>query len=416
MAEFKTVDDFLNYRGSEGGGGGARRTKSWKKDPGHINLWLHTKQVPCSVWIHPFVEVVVRTNKDDPRDVKKNVWSREHVCWEDESVLKKQRFRGPDGKREHPPKTCAWCLLIEAVRDLVEDGKLEDTDVLFRFEGADDPSENRAFHAGGLTAMWPRDMNPEEKQRLSKSGIYASKAWQESAVAKLNYALAGVNNDNVEAGVTVSLENQLIGDKVKKVIRDEIQSREEMGNPFINPYCLRILARPEEKKFDEKYHVLRIDKYKLTPDVEKLIRGEKPDLSKFTTRFNPTDLRAVLEKHATEKARRVIPWDAIFAPSLRAAASRPEPEQPSQAEIDRAVASNKSDLAPTAAAPAGDPCEVCNAAMAKGQLKCGNCGEEYQDDGADEAKPAPNKEAIAQAYAAAQQEDFSAVDDDQIPF
>src|SRR5258706_8470391 len=114
------------------------------------------------------------------------------------------------------------CLLVEAVRKLVDDGKALDTDVAFGVSGWDDPEEDRLFHAGGFASVWPRDMEKEDVARLKKAGIFASKAWSESAVAKLKYALAGANHDDLAAGITVSMENQLIGDKVKKVIRDEI--------------------------------------------------------------------------------------------------------------------------------------------------------------------------------------------------
>ena len=407
MAEFNTVDDFLNHKGTEGGSG--KRLKSWAKDPGFMNFWLHTKQMPCSVLFHRIPELVIRQDKDDRSVTKKNVWGRQHACWEDESILKKQRFRTPEGRREHPPTKCGICRLIEAIRELVLDGKLQDTDVLFRFEGSDNPTENKILHAGGFANMWKREADDDEKERLKKHGIYLSKAWDENAVAKLNYVFAGVNHDAPSDGLQIAVQTQLLGDKVKRTIRNEIASKDgDDGNPFIKPYCIRFLYKAEEKKFDDKYDALRIDRLKLSPEIEKIIRGERPDISRFTRKFNQKDMRATLEKHATEIARNVLPWDVIFdVPGYDVDPAEEEKEQPSaKASVPEKVESKP------AAKPAdemGDPCDDCGAPMTKTQTKCGKCGATYAND-----DPPP-----AQAKPAAKEPDPGSdapVYDEDVPF
>lgn len=408
MAEFNTVDDFLNHKGSEGGGG--KRLKSWAKDPGYMNFWLHTKQMPCSVWFHRIPELVIRDDKDDRTKKLKNVWGRQHACWEDESILKKQRFRTPEGTREHPPTKCGICRLIEAIRELVNDGKIQDTDVLFEFTGSDKPEENTILHAGGFANMWKREASTEEKERLSKHGIYMSKVWNENGQAKLNYVFAGVNHDAPSDGLQIAVQAQLLGDKVKKVIRDEIASKDgDDGNPFLKPYCIRFVYKADEKKFDEKYHALRIDRLKMSPEIEKLIMSERPDITRFTRKFNQKDMRATLENHATPLARKMLPWDAIFdVPGYdEDPAQEQETKQPSPQPSPEKKQETKAAEPP--AEEMGDPCDDCHAPMTKTQTQCKNCGAKYATDDAPPpaktaAPPPPPTDPSAPVY------------DDDVPF
>lgn len=413
MGEFNTVDDFLNHKGSEGGSG--KRLKSWAKYPGYMNFWLHTKQMPCSVWFHRIPELVVRQDKDDRTIVKKNVWGRQHACWEDESILKKQRFRTPEGRREYPPTKCGICRLIEAIRELVLDGAIQDTDVLFEFTGSDDPTENKILHAGGFANMWKREASDEEKERLKKHGIYMSKAWDENGQAKLSYVFAGGNHDAPDDGLQIAVQTQLLGDKVKATIRKEIASKDgDDGNPFLKPYCIRFVYDASAKKFDDKYDAMRIDRLKLTPEIEKIIRGERPDISRFTRKFNQKDMRAMLEKHATPLAKRVLPWDSIFdVPGY----NEDPAEQEKSESKPTSQAPEKSESKPSSA-PAeemADPCDDCNAPMKVGQTKCTKCGAKYEDDEPATAAAAPAQAQAAPAAAASGGDD-DAVYDSDVPF
>ena len=419
MGEFNTVDDFLNHKGSEGGGG--KRLKSWAKDPGYMNFWLHTKQMPCSVWFHRIPELVIRQDKDDRNKTLKNVWGRQHACWEDESILKKQRFRTQDGTREHPPTKCGLCRLVEAIRELVNDGKIQDTDVLFEFVGSDDPTENKILHAGGMANLWKREADEEEKARLKKHGIFLSKVWDENAMAKLSYVFAGVNHDAPGDGLQIAVQTQLLGDKVKRTIKNEIASKDgDDGNPFLKPYCIRFVYKAEEKKFDDKYDALRIDRLKLTPEIEKLIRGERPDISRFTRKFNQKDMRAMLEKHATPLAKKVLPWDSIFdVPDFDA---KPEEDEPAASAKSSAQVPEKVEEQPKTSGrtrikdepPAeemGDPCDDCGAPMTKTQTVCKKCGAKYAND--DEP---PKAAAAAPASAAPDPGGDAPIYDEDVPF
>jgi hypothetical protein len=406
-SEFQTVDDFLNHKGSDGYG--LKNLKGWAKNPGYMNFWLHTKQMPSAVWMHRLAELVVRPDKDNPGHFKKNIWGRRHVCWEDEAILKKQHRRS-EGRREFPPQKCGICRLVEHVREMLLDGEIQDTDVLFKFEGSDNEAENTVLHAGGLANVWKRDMKDEEKARLRQHGIYMGNspngkpgAWAENMTCKLNYVFAGVNHDNPGDGLQVDIQTQSLGDKVKKMIRNEIASKDDDGNPFLNPYCIRFLFRAEEKKFDDKYDALRIDKLKLSPEIEKLIRGEKPDISRFTKRFNQRELRAALEKHATDLGKQ-LPWDRIFdVPGYH----NPETDEPKEEKPESLPENGSTTTRKTAAKdPLANstkrepepepestfPCDDCKTILPEPKpgkpTICPKCKAKYDDDGESPAQPA----------------------------
>jgi hypothetical protein len=399
MSEFKTVDDFLNYRGSEGGG--SKRLKSWAKDPGFVNLWFHTKQMPCAVWYHRIPELVVRTEKDTQKTLK-NVWGRQHVCLEDEKVLKKQRFRGEDGLREVPPLRCPICRLAEAIREMVTAGTIKDSDRIFKWDGSDKPEENVALSAGGLANIWGRDPDEETKKRLGEAGIFLSKVWNENMLAKLNYVFAVVNQDDPATGLQIAVQTQLVGDKVKRLINNEIASNDgDKGNPFITPYAIRLVYKPAEKKFDDKYDAMRMNRFALSPEIEAIIRGEKPNIAKFTDRMNAKDVCSALEEHALVK----LPWKSIL--------DVPEPSSSDAAPPVQVPGPSTSAQVPAQLAPSapveelGDPCDDCKAPMTKTQTKCGKCGAVYATDG---VAPAASTTAAAAPSSAA------VYDEEDVPF
>ena len=399
MSQFSNIDDFLKFRGSEGGG--QKRLKDWKKK-GLFTFWFHTACMPSRVWLHKIPELVVRTDRNTQAPLK-NVWGRQHVCHEDESILKKQKFTTkPEGRREHPPKRCGVCRVTDGIRNMIIDGRIKDTQIVFRFEGSDKPEENQVIHAGGLCNFWKRDLEPEEKARLNAAGVYASKVWAENMMAGLNYVFAVCDHEDANAGVQVAIQNQLVGDKVRKLINDEIASKDDAGNPFTHPYAIQLVYNEHEKKIDDKYHARRIDKYALTPDVEKVIRGPKPDLSKFVTPFNAAALRATLEKHATID----LPWDRWFPIDV------PAEEAPPPVEPPPAPKTYSTPSAPAAPAEElGDPCEDCGAPMTKTQTTCGKCGAVYAVE--EPAAPAPTK---AAASADPGGDPDALYDNDEIPF
>ncbi len=412
MAEFQSIDDFVNYRSSEGGGG--KRLKSWKKDKGILNFWLHTKQMPARCWNHQIPELVVRTDRDT-QVTKKNVWGRQFVCHEDEEVLKKQRFRDRQtGARELPPRSCGQCRLQEAVYQAIWSGKLDDTEILFRWEGADDAKENRIVHAGGLCGYWKREMPDAQAARLANAGIYMKTAWSENMLAKLKYVFVGVNQDDVASEVQTTLETELVGQKVQKLIRDQIASEPgNLGNPILSPYCIQIYYSPQEPQFNEKYGARRVNRYPLTPEIEKLIRSDPPTIAHYLKPFDPTKLRAMLEQYATPICKKVLDWDAIW--NVPNPIRRPPPEEPRRApETSSAPPASALDRFPTV--EYDDPCDDCKAPMLKGATKCTNCGASYEATPDVQAVPNPVKSSQTGQVLEGVLDDDSAVYDDEVPF
>lgn len=387
MATFQSVDEFLNFRGQEGGA--STRLKNWK-EKGFFNAFFHRGLMPSSVWYHRIPELVVRRDKDDPSRQLHNVWSRQFVCFEDEKILKKQRFRTPEGLREHPPIICPDCRLLEVIRAMVLRGDIKDTDVVFEWSGSDKPEENCVRHAGGITGLWKQDkMTPADKERLAQHGIYMANsgkkfgAWNEKAIAQLNYIFAVVNAEDAAAGLQVDIQTQGLGDKVKKTINKEIASNGASGNPFTNPYCIQFQYKPSEPKFDDKYDAQRMNIVPLTPSIQQLIDGEPPDISRYTRLPDLATHRAMLETHAKVS----LPWDEIFGPAERAEKVRRATSAPDQAASAAPIIGPQP--APASPPPVarvrekppeewGDPCDPpCNAPMLKGQTVCGKCGAKY---------------------------------------
>lgn len=401
--EFQNVDDFLNYKGSETTGG--KRLKGWANDPGFLNWWMHTQQFPIAIWYHRLPELVVWSPKDAQDTKKKNIWGRQLACHEDDKILKKMYFRNDDGSREFPPKKCGLCRCVECVYQMVRRGQLQDTDLIFKWEGSDKPEENIALHAGGFANYWKRDkLSDAEKERLKNSGIYFSGkqgVWRENAQAKLNYIFVGVNQDDVAAGVQVAVQTKDVGEKVRATINKEIASNDgDAGNPFINPYCIQVLYKAEEKEFGKKYDALRMNRFKLTPEIERLIKGEKPSVKKYTDKFDQALVRSQLESHALVD----LPWDRIFDVEA-GPVEPPGPKTSAQVPADVKPSAPAAPPAPAAAAPAassggrrrveppkeemGDPCDDCKAPMTKTQTKCTQCGAVYANDTPAPAAAAP---------------------------
>ena len=419
MAEFKSIDDFVNYRSSDGGGG--KRLKSWAKQKGRLDFWLHTALMPARIWTHPVPELIVRTDRATGV-TKRNVWSRAQGCHESEEILRKWRFKNANGSQEHSPCACGLCRTLEAVRVAIHEGRIRDVDVLFRWEGSDKPEENIALHAGGMCGFWKRDQDDADKARLAQHGIYMSKAWSESMVAKLQYVFVGVDHDDQASGVQVAVQTQLVGDKVRKVIRQQIASKgPQRGNPLVNPYCIRLVHQPQEQKFDDKYDAFPIEMNVLTPEIDRLIREAPPSIDNFLKKFDPRDVRSKLEAHATDIAKQKLDWNRIWdVPKVaQVPASAPTTERVSKAVPPEHPVHGYPGKPPLPAADPkleyDDPCEQCGKPMLKGQMQCGECGTTYEDDatpkGAVQAPfVAPTPSPMPETY------DDEMAYDDEIPF
>ncbi len=400
MSDFDSFDDFMNHSSRDGGGGGY--LKGWKKN-GYIDTWMHTKRLPRPTWRHQFPRLIVKEDRDT-KVITKNWYMLGAVCHEREDVLKKQYKRDHDGGREVPPETCPMCRLAEVVRTMVDDGALDWTGELFRFEEAD-MRQPIVLHVGGIYGGYGGELDRDDKAALRDAGIYLTDAWKENTMAKLNYLFCVVDNDNPGAGVQKVFESGLLGDKVKGVLRDvALDVGKEDGDPSKHPYAIRWLHRKDEKKFDNKYHATKMSKLQLTEEIEDLIRSDAPDISRDVAPFDAATMRAVMEQHCLVE----LPWDEIFAghekraegitieeatggapPAMKA--TKKVERTPEVATKPKVPPTTKRKAEPAAAPPPveeEDPtlvaCDDCEAPMKADDPECKKCGKVYVE----AAKPA----------------------------
>lgn len=386
MSTINSIDDFLSHSGSSSGG---KYLKGWKKK-GSLKLWLHTKRFPMARWVHPVPQLTIFEDRQT-RETKKAMFARDLVCWEDENFLKEQYKRGPDGRLEGgSPCKCAMCRMIDVVYQAVADGTLSWTDEIFNFDGSTDSDDDRLLLAGGITNMFgKKDLSLEQKKQLKEAGVFPSEAWNQNLQAKCQYVLALVDNDAVQDGVQIATEAQSVGNVIKAVIKDSRASLgDDEGNPMLNPYCIEI-TYDEKALMDKKYHARKIDRIKMTPEIEKLIFSDPPDFTPMARPFNQTALRPFLERYCTVE----LPWDRIFDVPMMSVGGeeREETEEaaPAEAAPTPAPAAAPKRIAPKAPPVPTIPCDKCQFPMPENVYKCAKCGEEYEDVPADEPPAAP---------------------------
>lgn len=364
--EMDSMDEFLRHRGTERG----QKLGDWKKDK-KLDTFLHRKLNPVALWRHNMPTIVV--TEDDGESVR-HVWGRQYVCYEDESVLRRQYKRDDrTGARLYPPLYCGVCRLVDHIDGLISTGKVDWKDKLFRFTG-DDAEETQVVHTGGFCNLYGGDLTGADKTELREAGISIKEAWKENGYAKLSYLLAIVKAEASEEGVHIAIETGALGDAIKGVIGDEIESKKDKGNPQLFPYCIRWKYDENEKNFGKKYKANRIDVVECTPAIMEAISGPKPDISAFTKLFNQTEMRAVLEAVCILKGD-LIPWDKIFD------------VKPLEEEAPKKGAAP----APAKAASVTmEDCERCGIPMPITAPECPSCHQKYEVTPEPEApKPPP---------------------------
>jgi len=368
-----SMDEFLNHKSRSSGGGGSF-LGNWKKE-GKINVWLHTRINPIAVWHHQMPKYVTRKEGDDEEEVR-HVWGEKYVCHEDEDVLLKQYFRDKEtGERKVPPRRCPVCKLLEHVRSLVEEGKLQDVSPVFKFEG-DVEKETRIMHAAGLYGGFPKSQRDASSAQLkayrAAEDFRLADAWQENVNAKSSYAFNVVVDDEPGEGVQIAIETGSLGDAVKDVIADSIESLgKEDGNPQLHPFAIQWVYIPKEesKTAFAEYKARKMERLKLTPGIEKLIRGPKPDMTSVVTPFNVKMLRAVLERACL--VPKLIPWDELFAEPAKRGSESEETGIAHDAEQDEHPEAEDDDEI---------ECDVCKKGMKQTEFVCPHCASEYDPD------------------------------------
>lgn len=432
-----SLDEFLGHKSSSRDGG---KILNWKKrKPPVITTWLHTGAPIIALWRHGWPRIV-EIERDGVK--QREVWGGNFNCHEHEDVLRRQYKRGPRGERLDPPKSCPMCLLIEYLHTEVDEGRLSWVEPVFKFE-ADDDRETQVLTAGGLYNAFGGELSRDDIAELRRAGIRRDEAWKQNGMAKCSYVFSVVDHDEPSAGVQVCVETTGLGDAVKQVIRNQMDSLGETeGHPLRSPYAIRWEYHPDEKEFSKKYRALAMPKIAMTPEVHDLIvDSAAPNIASLIERGNVAALRAVMEAHALID----LPFDRIFAAAeggtaqapaarrspapgrigvdeaarfreqaegpvptpVRNGAARPgsRPADPDEPRTVNAPREEPARPARTRAAakPAGPkmpdypkgtvliPCDSCGAQMADTDEECWKCGAKYEIEGEVAPPPAPVK-------------------------
>lgn len=414
------VSSFLGHSSSTSSGG---FLDSWKDD-GEIDIVLHPEAPIAAVWLHRWYRI------DNDKEGKPKIFPNRFNSMEDEKLLKKQHFRHNDGTREYPPKLCPFSLLLEWVREAVEENDIDWRDEIFRFET---PRETTKILAGGFTGLFQSDkLEDEQLKELSDAGIARNLAFKQNARCSLSYVFCVVNYAAPEEGCVIAMEGKALGDKMKKAIRDETRKWEKSatpskGDPFASPYVFR-WTYDEKQNFDDKFDVVAMpaEAMPIPPDVQEVLDDDPPDIEKLIEPSNVALLRASFEEHWVHKI--VPPWDDLFAKAEAAVKGTPAGEEPTSfnhgASAKAPAAPPKAERrtnAPDKPAPVVAPlpaedekfeyeCDKCHAGMHGDWRECKKCGAKYDDDGnlLPDPPPPPKEEPKRRSRSAAAAESKSA--------
>lgn len=430
-----SIRDFTKHKPREGGGGRHYLSSKEWKEKGQCIVWL-TRAPILSLWRHPFQRIETRENKTT-HEKTNEVWGDKLVCYETEDTLSRQSFRDRDtSERETPPEKCPVCLLNEHLRGLVEDGKISWLDPVFRFKGTDE-SKAVTLYAGGMYGAFSgrgwnmgryergkKDLTDEEKAELKKIGVYAKDSFKHTLMAKLEYAIAVVDDGDPKKGVQVSIESQLLGQKIQTAIAKRMEDLgEEEGDPVSHPYAIKWVYNKNAVNFGDTYDAVVLSKIPLRPEVRALLAAEPPDMAPLAQRFNPQTIQARMQKHVNPKISPLIPWKEIFG-KVTEADYKDSLAPRSREEVKRTVSvpaapkkddDGWSDYDPAAAAAppargsapaAQDETIVCDNPKCAKPIQidwaaCPHCGMKFDADAAEPAPEPPKMRTRAEARAAA---------------
>lgn len=404
--EGMTIEDFMNHS-TRGGGGRGKTLRGWK-EKGAVTVWLSCQASIYTLWRHGFYRCEPRENKDT-KEKTVEVWQDKLVCFETEEDLKKRFWRDKQtGEREYPPKLCPDCLMIEDVYQKVERGEIDWLEPLFVFRGTDS-SKDVVLHAGGLfNAFGSKDLTAEQKAAMAKvtkergGPIYAKNAWRENLQPKMEYVYVICDHEHPEEGLRIAVETSLLGDKMKTEIAKQMTrqgpGKEALGNPILHPYPFRWEYNSAEGiAFDKKYDATALDKVRLTPAIEKLIRDtDPPDVSGLLAKPNLATHRARLEKYAVGAGKK-LPFDDYFREAFAAekrtageekASRTPEVTTRLANELEGALAGGP---APSTIEEEVFGCDNCGEEMKASETVCKSCGQTYDVQPA-EPPPPPKRE------------------------
>jgi hypothetical protein len=239
--------------------------------------------------------------------------------------------------------------------------------------------------------------------------------WKSNHIPKQSTVFCCIDYDHVDKGLQVAIEPSSVGDKIRKVIKDTVESEgTEEGFIVNNPYCIQLDIDESIKGFD-KYVGRKIAKNRITPEIKELLAKDPPDLSYLLEPFDPAALRVMMEDAALID----LPFDEIFgsakAPSTKHNVEQHKPAAPKTAPVSKPVEQPAKKAAPVAP-PQEDTveCDDCGKPMRMTDASCPHCGKVYE-----EPAPPPVKRTRSSVKAAPPSRepgDDSDEDDSDVPF
>lgn len=372
---FQGAESFLGHSGSTSAGG---FLKNWK-DEGEVELVLHPRGSIAALWAHRWSRI------DKDKEDKLKIFPMRFNSMETEAVLKRQHFRNSDGSREVPPVVCPFSLTLEWVREMIEDGKIDWTDEIFKFET---PKDDLIIHAGGFTGLFQKNnLSEAQYDELKKARISRKEAYKENGGCKLNYVFVVVQYALPDEGAMIAMEGKALGQKMQKAIRDETRKWEKSktpkkGDPFAEPYAFR-WSYDENEEFDKAYDVIAIptESMPITPELQAVFDEDPPSLDKIVEPSNVALLRSSFEQHWCHRI--TPPWDDLF----RAAEQRVKGTSAAELPTDFNYGANEKKSNTTTPVgvkeePKGEDdglveCDVCHKGFPEDVFTCTHCGAEY---------------------------------------
>lgn len=392
---FQGVDNFLGHSTSAGSAG---YLKNWKDD-GQLNVVLHPRGQIAILWAHRWYRVAKEKDSDKTR-----LFPMRFNSMEKEAILKRQHFRNDDGTREFPPEVCPFSLLLEWVREQIEDDKINWLDPIFQIQS---DKEDVDIMAGGFTGLFQsRKLTDDQKAELKKAKVRVDEAYKENGGAKANYVFCVVQYDEPGDGCLIAMEGKALGQKMQKAIRDEQakwkgSKTPEKGNPFTNPFVFQ-WSYDEKGSFDDAYDVVAIpnESMPITDEIQAVFDEEPPDLKQIVDPSNVALLRASFEENWVHEV--VPPWNDIFGAAEERVKGTPAAElpedfkfganadpkrdtkTPDRSRVDTSgkaptVVGMKTQVQQQNEAVADDDiaCDICHKVMKETEFTCPHCGAAY---------------------------------------
>lgn len=390
------LDAFLGH----GEGGGRRKFLGKWKDDGSIVVWLSTRaDIAYASWSHPFMYRDTFTKKEDGQEEGEEVeilrFTR-FVSPDPEPIHLSQYFRHDDGVMKLPPRLDPFLRLREWLRHECQE---PDDAIVFEWENP----------KNGERIQW-------RKGHLAGTVKRGKATFGASLDTKLEYLFVVIDAEKPGEGPQITRETRSLGDAMKAVIKAEIESNGDEGNPILHPYAFKWKFNKDADPA-KMYSAARFNQAKLTAAVrEAITTDEFPDPSQ-DTKPRPGDkakIRAAME----EAAQIDLPWDHIFVPQWKdedptdfnfgANAKGDAEEKPAERRRTPEVETKKADTSSSAGGrvrrkkkdeppppPKEEtiPCDDCGFEMAASATKCPKCGAEYEVE--EQPDAAPSKAAAA---------------------